>query len=159
MQKVLLIFLLLCIAAPSLHAQDSNGRRSVVINLGLNASKFSEENNDDAECLRCLCFGADFIFCQNGPLLFSTGMNYTSSGSEYKFGEDGGEGGSYSIETHSVLGYLNIPLEAQYEFGAGKVKPFVRGGGMFGLLLSAKNKTKTNFNGQENEDETDIKDQ
>jgi len=58
-----------------------------------------------------------------------------------------------------VLDYLNIPVEASYEFGAGKIKPFVRGGGTFGILLSAKNKTKTNFNGREDESETDIKNQ
>jgi hypothetical protein len=52
-----------------------------------------------------------------------------------------------------------IPAEVRYEFGTGKIKPFVRGGGAFGLLLSAKSKTTTNFNGRKTESETDIKDQ
>ncbi|MGH7601902.1 MAG: outer membrane beta-barrel protein, partial [bacterium] len=89
----------------------------------------------------------------------STGMQYRQSGSEYKSGEDFGEGGSYSFETRESLGYLNIPAEVRYEFGAGKIKPFMRGGGTLGLLLSAKSKNTTNFNGRKNESETDIKNQ
>ncbi len=157
MKKALMILLLLGLAMPALRAQDSGGRRSVEVTGGTNHSRFSEDV-EGAECLWCWFFGADVIFFQNGPLRFSSGMHYRGSGSEYKSGENFGEGGSYSFENKEALNYLYIPVEARYEFGAGKIKPFVRGGGGFGLLLSAKSKTKTSFNGQENENETDIKD-
>jgi opacity protein-like surface antigen len=139
----------------SVFAQEDEGRNVLTATAGLNSSQFSEDGSENVDCLWCLAFGADLIFGQRGPLSFSSGMHYTPSGSEYRFGE--GEG--YSIETRSALGYLNIPVEARYEFGAGKFKPFVRGGGVFGLLLAAKSKTTMNFNGETNETETDIKNQ
>lgn len=154
MKKTFLVLLLLAIVTPALRAQNSGGRRSVEVTGGTNHSRFTDEG---AECLLGLFFGADVVLCENGPLRFSTGAQYRRSGSKYASGEDIGEGGSYSFETRESLGYLNIPAEVRYEFGAGKIKPFVRGGGTFGLLLSAKSKTTTNFNGRKDENETDIK--
>jgi len=154
MKKIIPALLLLAMVAPALLAQDSGGRRSVEVTGGTNHSRFTDEG---AECLLGWCFGADVILCENGPLRFSTGAQYRNSGSKYKSGEDFGEEGGYSFETRERLGYLNIPVEARYEFGAGKIKPFVRGGGTFGLLLSAKSKTISNFNGRKDENETDIK--
>jgi opacity protein-like surface antigen len=158
MKKILLMLFALSFVAPALQAQDSGSGLGVEITGGTNHSRFSEDI-DGADCLLCWFFGADIIFYQSGPLQFSSGMHYRGSGSEYKSNEDFGEGGSYSFETREGLNYLYIPAEVRYEFGAGKIKPFVRGGGAFGFLLSAKSKTKTSFNGQENEAETDIKDQ
>ncbi|MCG3119125.1 MAG: hypothetical protein ALAOOOJD_01456 [bacterium] len=154
MKKIILIFLWLAMAAPALQAQNSNNRRSVEVSGGTNHSRFTDEG---AECLLGWFFGAEVVLCENGSLRFSSGAQYRSSGSEYESGEDFGEDGSYSFTTRERLGYLNVPLEARYEFGAGKIKPFVRGGGTFGLLLSAKSKATTNFNGRKNENETDIK--
>lgn len=156
MKKNLLLLLLIAIAAPALHAQNSDNRRSLEVTGGTNHSRFTDEG---ADCLLGLFFGADLVLCENGPLRFSTGVQYRQSGSEYKSGEDFGEDGSYSFETRESLGYLNIPAEVRYEFGAGEIKPFVRGGGAFGLLLSAKSKNTTDFNGRKNESETDTKDQ
>jgi len=159
MKKILICCFLLTLCLSSLQAQDGNGKREVLLSAGTNHSRFSEDIDGEVDCLLCLLFGAEVIFSQSGPVQFSTGVNQTGTGSKYKSGEEGGEGGSYSFENKEVLNYLNIPVEARYEFGAEKIKPFVRGGGTFGILLSAKSKTKTNFNGQENEDETDIKKQ
>lgn len=156
MKKNLLLLLLIALAAPALHAQNSDNRRSLEVTGGTNHSRFTDEG---ADCLLGLFFGADLVLCENGPLRFSTGVQYRQSGSEYKSGEDFGEDGSYSFETRESLGYLNIPAEVRYEFGAGEIKPFVRGGGAFGLLLSAKSKNTTDLNGRKNESETDIKDQ
>ncbi len=156
MQKILTVAALAIFGTLALRAQDTGGR-SLAVTAGTNQSRFSEDGNDEADCLMALFFGADVVLCDHGPLRFSTGMNYTGTGSSYKSGEEGGEGGSYSFENKETLTYLNIPVEARYEFGAGKIKPFVRGGGTFGLLLTAKSKTTTNFNGQKNEDETDLK--
>ncbi len=155
-KKLFLILLLLAMATPALRAQNSGGGRSLELSGGTNHSRFTDEG---AECFLGWFFGADVVWCENGPLRFSTGVQYRQSGSTYKSGEDFGEGGSYSFETRESLGYLNIPAEVRYEFGAGKIKPFVRGGGAFGLLLSANSKTTTNFNGNKNEREADIKDQ
>ncbi len=159
MKKNLICGFLFLLGLSSLQAQNGNGRREVLLSVGTNHSRFSEDIEGEADCLLCLLFGADVTLFQSGPVQFSTGLNQTGTGSKYKSGEEGGEGGSYSFENKEVLNYLNIPVEARYEFGAGKIKPFVRGGGTFGLLLSAKSKTKANFNGNENEDETDIKKQ
>jgi hypothetical protein len=151
-----LILAALAMLAPALRAQTSEGGPTIELTGGVNHSQFSDEG---AECLEwCPFFGAEVIFYESGPLRFSSGAQYRGSGSEYKSGEDFGEGGRYSFETRETLGYLNVPVEARYEFGAGKIKPFVRGGGALGFLLSAKSKTTTNFNGQKNESETDIKD-
>lgn len=151
----MLILLLFGVSAPAL-AQEGNGKRSVELTAGTNHSKFSEDV-DGAECLLCWFIGADVVLCENGPLRFSTGMHYRGSGSKYKSGEDIGEGGSYSFENKEALNYLYIPVEARYEFGTRKIKPFVRGGGMLGFLLSAKSKTTMTFNGRKDEEETDIK--
>lgn len=156
MKKNLLLLLLIALAAPALHAQNSDNRRSLEVTGGTNHSRFTDEG---ADCLLGLFFGADLVLCENGPLRFSTGVQYRGSGSTHEFGEDFGEGGSYSFETRESLRYFSIPAEVRYEFDAGKIKPFVRGGGTLGLLLSAKSKTTTNFNGRKNESETDIKDQ
>lgn len=156
MRKIMTGLLFLWLIALPLQAQDSNNGRSATLNVGANNSRFSEDGNEEADCLLAFLLGVDVVWCDHGPLRFSTGMNYTGTGSKYK---SGGEGGSYSFENKEVLTYLNIPVEARYELGAGKIKPFVRGGGMFGLLLAAKSKTKTNFNGREDENETDIKKQ
>lgn len=155
MKTALVIMLFCVVVAPAILAQEGDSGSSLTLTAGFNSSRFSEENSENVDCLLCLGFGADLLFSQRGPLSFSSGAHYTPSGSEYRFGE----GDGYSIETRSALGYLNIPVEAQYEFGAGNVRPFVRGGGIFGLLLAAKSKTTTNFNGEKNETETDIKDQ
>lgn len=156
MKKSLLLLLLLAALVSRTHAQNS-GTPGVEASAGVNQSRLTDE---DADCL-CwqLFFGADVIFHQRGPLRFSSGAQYRGSGSEYRSGEDFGEGESYSFETRERLSYLGIPLEARYEFGAGKVKPFVRGGGMLGFLLSAKSKTTMTFNGRKDENETDIKQQ
>jgi len=159
MRKIMAGVLFLLLATLPLQAQDSNHGRSATLNVGANHSRFSEDSNEEADCLLAVLFGVDVVLCDRGRLRFSTGMNYTGTGSKYKSGEEGGEGGGYSFENKEMLNYLNIPVEARYEFGAGKIKPFVRGGGTFGILLSAKSKTKTNFNGRENEDETNIKKQ
>ncbi len=159
MKRALTSLALIFLLAASLCAQETGNRPNLFLTGGTNSSRFSEENDTGAECLRSLFFGADYLLCPNRPLSFSTGLYYQSSGSKYKSGEDFGEGGSYSFENKEVLNYLTVPLEARYEFGAGNIRPFVRGGGTFGILLSAKSKTKTTFNGQENEDESDIKDQ
>jgi len=160
MKKNLICGLLLTLFLLPLQAQDGNGKREVVLSAGTNHSRFSEDiEGGEADCLLCWLFGAEVIFAQRGPLQFSAGVNQTGTGSKYKSGEEGGEGGSYSFENKETLNYLNFPVEARYEFGAGKIKPFVRGGGALGILLSAKSKTKSNFNGRENEDETDIKKQ
>lgn len=156
MKKNLLLLLLIAMVAPALHARNSGNRRRLEVAGGTNHSRFTDEG---ADCLLGLFFGADLVLCENGPLRFSTGVQYRQSGSEYKSGEDFGEDGSYSFETRESLGYLNIPAEVRYEFGAGEIKPFVHGGGAFGLLLSAKSKNTTDFNGRKNESETDIKDQ
>jgi hypothetical protein len=159
MKKILLMLLALGIVAPALRAQDSENKRSLVVNAVLNTSKFSEENSGDSESMICPCLGVETNLYQQGPVQFSSGLLYMRSGSGYKFGEEFGEGGSYSNESRIVLTYLSIPAEARYEFGAGNVKPFVRSGGMLGFLLSAKSKNKTGFGGQENKSETDIKNQ
>lgn len=155
MKKNLLMLLWLAVATPLLAQGTSNGP-SVEVTGGVNQSRFSDEG---ADCLLAWFFGADVVWCERGPLRFSTGLNFRNSGSEYKSGEDFGEGESYSFETRETLGYLNMPVEARYQFGAGKIKPFVRAGGMLGFLLSAKSKTTMNFNGRKTEDETDIKNQ
>ena len=159
MKKVFLSPVLFLLLAAALSAQEAEKGRKLFLTAGTNNSRFSEENSEGAECLLRLFFGAEYLFCPNRPLSFSTGMQFQGSGSKYKSGENTGEGGSYSFENQEVLNYLAFPLEARYEFEAGKIRPFVRGGGMFGILLSAKSKTKTTFNGQENTDETDIKNQ
>lgn len=149
--------LLPLIVAPVLHAQDSGNGRSLEVTAGTNHSSFTDEG---AECLHwCLFFGAEVVLCDRGPLRFSTGAHYRGGGSEYNSGEDFGEGESYSMQTRVTLGYLNIPAEARYEFGGGKIKPFVRGGGTLGFLLSAKSKTTVRFNDQENETEREIKEE
>ncbi len=160
MKKTLLMLLSLGLVATTLDAQDSDNGRSLAPSLGLNVSKFFEEGVEGSESLVCPCLGVEAVLHDQGPVQLSSGLWYMRSGSNYKFGEGGGgEGGSYSIETREVLTYINVPAEARYEFGTGNVKPFVRGGGMLGLLLSAKSKTTTNFNGNENKNETDIKNQ
>lgn len=156
MKKNLLLLLLIALAAPALHAQNSDNRRSLEVTGGTNHSRFTDEG---ADCFLGWFFGADVVLCESRPLRFSTGLQYRQSGSEYKSGEDFGEDGSYTFETRESLGYFSIPAEVRYEFDAGKIKPFVRGGGTLGLLLSAKSKTTTNFNGRKNKSETDIKDQ
>jgi opacity protein-like surface antigen len=155
MKTVLMAILCRGVIVPALFAQDGGRGRTLTATAGLNSSRFSEQNSENVDCLRCLSLALDFIFGRSGSIFFSSGMLYTPSGSEYRFGE--GEG--YSVKTRSALGYLNFPLEAQYEFDAGRFKPFVRGGGVFGVLLAAKNKTTTEFGGQKDETETDIKNQ
>jgi len=159
MKKILLMLLPLGLIASALRAQNSGNGRSLVPSVGLNVSKFSEEGVEGSESLVCPCLGVEAVLYNQGPMQFSSGLWYMRSGSGYKFGEDGGEGGNYSIETREVLTYINVPAEARYEFGTGSVKPFVRGGGMLGFLVSAKSKTTTNFNGNKDTDETDIKNQ
>lgn len=156
MEKILPMLLLLGLAPFALRAQPNGNGPSVEVTGGLNQSRFSDEG---AECLHALFFGADVVWCERNPLRFSTGLNFRNSGSEYKSGEDFGEGESYSFETRETLNYLNVPVEARYQFEAGKVKPFVRAGGTLGFLLSAKSKTTMNFNGRKTENETDIKNQ
>jgi hypothetical protein len=156
MKKILLLLLLMAMAAPALRAQNGGNHRSLEVTGGTNHSRFTDEG---ADCFLSWFFGTDVVLCENKPLRFSTGMQFRNSGSEYKSRDDFGEGGNYSFETREFLTYFNIPAEARYEFGAGKIKPFVRGGGTLGLLLSAKSKNTTNFNGRKNESETDIKNQ
>lgn len=136
-------------------AQGNSDSPSIELSAGVNQSRLTDDGAD------CLCwqlfFGADVIFHQSGPLRFSSGVQYRGSGSEYRSGEDFGDGQNYSFETSERLSYLGIPLEARYEVGAGKIKPFVRGGGLLGFLLSAKSKTTMTFNGRKDENETDIK--
>lgn len=152
---LLMLFGLTAVVAP-LWAQNPDPGPSVEVTGGVNQSRFSDEG---AECLLGVFFGADVVWCERSPLRFSTGMNFRSSGSKYKSGEDFGEGESYSFETRETLRYLNVPVEARYQFGAGKIKPFVHAGGTLGFLLSAKSKSTINFNGRKTENETDIKNQ
>lgn len=160
MKKISICGLLLALFLLPLQAQDGKANRAVIFSAGTNHSRFSEDTEGgEADCLLCWLFGAEVILAERGPLQFSAGVNQTGSGSMYKSGESDGEGGSYTFENKEVLNYLNFPVEARYEFDAGKIKPFVRGGGTFGVLLAAKDKTKTTFNGRENKDETDIKKQ
>lgn len=159
MKNIMSSLLALGLIAPALRAQDSGDKRSVVVSAVMNTSKFSEENSENSESMICPCLGVETNLYQQGPVQFSSGLLYMRSGSGYKFGENVGEGGSYSNESRVVLTYLSIPAEARYEFGTGNVKPFVRGGGMLGFLLSAKSKNKTSFGGQENKSESDIKNQ
>lgn len=157
MKKNLLMLLLLAAAVTPVLAQGTGNGPSAELSAGVNQSRFTDEGAD------CLCwqlfFGGDVIFYERGPLRFSSGAQYRGSGSAYRSGEDFGEGENYSFETSERLAYLGIPLEARYEFGAGNLKPFVRGGGMLGFLLSAKSKTTTTFNGRKDENETDLKQQ
>ncbi len=154
MKRIILMLFVLAITASRTQAQN-NDTPNIELSAGVNQSRLTDEGAD------CLCwqmfFGADVIFHESGPLRFSSGAQYRSSGSEYKSGEDFGEGENYSFETRERLSYLGIPLEARYELGAGKIKPFVRGGGVLGFLLSAKSKTTMTFNGNKDENETDIK--
>lgn len=156
MRKLFFVPLLLFVA-PALRAQDSGNGPGLEVSAGVNQSRLTDEGAD------CLCwqmfFGAEVIFYQSGPLRFSSGAHYRGSGGEYSSGEDFGEGESYSMETRITLGYLNIPAEARYEFGGGKIKPFVRGGGTLEFLLSAKSKTTVRFSDQENETEREIKEE
>src|SRR5262245_14134026 len=97
MKKVLMVLLFLGGITPVLRAQDSGGERSVVVNLALNTSKFSEANNGNVESLVCPRLGVEANLYNKGPVQFSSGLLYLRSGSGYKFGESGGEGGNYSI--------------------------------------------------------------
>lgn len=157
MKKTVLLLFILTASFVRAYAQGNSNSPSAELSAGVNHSRFTDENAD------CLCwqwfFGADVIFYERGPLRFSSGAQYRGSGSEYNSGEDFGEGENYSYETSERLSYLGIPLEARYELGAGKIKPFVRGGGMLGFLLSAQSKSTTTFNDRKNENETDIKQQ
>lgn len=154
MKKNLFIIIAGVLFAHELYAQEAGSGRGVAFAAGANHSRFTDEG---AECLWCWFLGAEATWYSNGPLRFSTGAHYRGSGGEYRSGEDFGEGESYSVTTRETLGYLNIPVEARYEFGHGHLKPFVRGGGVLGVLLSAKSKTTVRFNGQENETERDLK--
>ncbi len=155
MKKIHFMFLILTALALRAHAQGADNKPSVELSAGVNHSTFNDEGAD------CLCwlgfFGADVIFYERGPLRFSSGAQFRGSGSEYQSGEDFGEGESYSFKTREQLDYLYFPVDARYEFGASKIKPFVRGGGMLGVLLSAKSKTTMTFNGRKDENETDLK--
>ncbi len=155
MKRFLFLCLILTALTQRAQAQDRGNAPSVELSGGVNHSTFNDEG---ADCLCWLKFlGADVIFYERGPLRFSSGAQFRGSGSEYKSGEDFGEGESYFFETREQLDYLYFPVDARYEFGARKIKPFVRGGGMLGFLLSAKSKTTMTFNGRKDENETDIK--
>ena len=53
--------------------------------------------------------------------------------------------GTYNMAHNETQSYLDVPLSATYEFNLGRFKPFLRIGGQFGYLFSAKTNTTTKY--------------
>jgi hypothetical protein len=124
---------------------QANAAISIAPILGGNSFKIAGSGMDSRSGS---LVGVDVIFSSDTPsITWETGLNYLEAGAKTDM---------FFASTEYALGYLAIPLIANWNFykTSGGSEFFVKGGGYLTQLMSAKQKTQVFGASQE----TDIKD-
>ena len=122
----------------------------IQFHAGFNSSTLSGDNSSDNKSLSGFHAGMGIQALNFSDVLgIRTELTFSQQGDKYSYGESG-----YSSENISRLNYLNLPVLVHYQSKSGF---FAEAGLQPGLLLSAKEKSKSSGMGGDNEQTTDIK--